>query len=87
MHDCQSLAHVRWECKYHVVIIPKYRRSVLYGQLRRRVGRILRELCEKRGVELIEGKTMADHVPEGPTLRERPLRGAFLNPRPLGVVD
>ena len=62
MHDWQSLAHVRWECKYHVVIIPKYRRKVLYGRLRRRVGRILRELCEQRGVELLEGKAAIDHV-------------------------
>ena len=62
MHDWRSLAHVRWECKYHVVIIPKFRRKILYGQLRKRVGRILRELCDQRGVELIEGKAMADHV-------------------------
>ena len=62
MHDWQSLAHVRWECKYHVVIIPKYRRKVIYGRLRRRVGRILRELCEQRGVELLEGHACADHV-------------------------
>ena len=62
MHDWQSLAHVRWECKYHVVIIPKFRRKSLYGQLRKQVGRILRELCDQRGVELIEGKAIADHV-------------------------
>ena len=62
MHEWQSLAHVRWECKYHVVIMPKFRRKVLYGRLRRQVGRILRELCDQRGVELIEGKAMADHV-------------------------
>ena len=62
MHEWASLSHVRWECKYHVVIIPKYRKKVLYGQLRRRVGRILRELCEQRGVELVEGNAMSDHV-------------------------
>ena len=62
MHDWQSLSHVRWECKYHVVIIPKFRKKALYGQLRKRVGPILRELCEQRGVELIEGHTMPDHV-------------------------
>ena len=62
MHDWQSLAHVRWECKYHVVIIPKFRRKIIYGQLRRQVGRILRELCAQRGVELIEGKALVDHV-------------------------
>jgi putative transposase len=62
MHDWQSLSHVRWECKYHVVIVPKYRRKALYGKLRRRVGPILRDLCEQRGVELVEGHTMPDHV-------------------------
>ena len=48
--------------KYHVVIIPKFRKKMIYGQLRQQVGRILRELCDQRGVELIEGKAMADHV-------------------------
>ena len=62
MHEWQSLSHLRWECKYHIVIIPKYRRKVLYGRVRREVGRILRELCEQRGVELVEGKAMPDHV-------------------------
>lgn len=62
MHEWQSLAHVRWECKYHVVIIPKYRRKVLYGRLRHRIGRILRELCRQRSVELLEGHCMADHI-------------------------
>ena len=62
MHEWASLSHVRWECKYHVVIIPKYRRKVLYGHLKKRIGPILRQLCEQRGVELVEGKAMADHV-------------------------
>jgi putative transposase len=62
MQDWQSLAHVRWECKYHVVIIPKYRRIMFYGRLRREIGRILRELCEQWGVELLEGKAALDHV-------------------------
>jgi putative transposase len=62
MHEWESLSHVRWECKYHVVIIPKYRKKVLYGQLRKRVGRILRELCAQRGIELVEGNAMADHI-------------------------
>ena len=61
MYDWQSLAHVRWECKYHVIIIPKFRRT-LYGQLRRQVGRILRESCAQRSVELMEGKAMANHA-------------------------
>ena len=62
MHEWESLSHVRWECKYHIVIIPKYRKKVLYGQLRKRVGRIIRELCEQRGVELVEGNAMPDHI-------------------------
>jgi len=62
MHDWQSLSHVRWDCKYHVVIIPKYRRKVFYGRLRRQVGTILRELCRPRGVDLVEGHAMPDHV-------------------------
>jgi putative transposase len=62
MEDWQSLAHVRCECKYHVVIIPKYRRKVLYGKMRKQVGVILRELCRQRGIELREGHLMPDHV-------------------------
>ena len=50
MHDWESLSHVRWDCKYHVVIVPKYRRRALYGKFRRDVGRILRDLCRQRGV-------------------------------------
>jgi putative transposase len=62
MHDWQSLAHVRWECKYHVVIVPKYRHKVFFGKTRRQIGPILRQLCRQRGVELLEGHAMADHV-------------------------
>jgi len=62
LHDWQSLSHVRWDCKYHVVIIPKYRRKVLYGKLRRQVGAILRDLCRQKGIELVEGHAMPDHV-------------------------
>ena len=62
MHEWQSLSHVKWECKYHVVIIPKYRKKLLYGKLRKQVGPILRNLCQQKGVELIEGHAMPDHV-------------------------
>ena len=62
MHEWQSLSHVRWDCKYHVVIIPKYRRKVFYGRLRRQIGPILRDLCRQRGIELLEGHAMPDHV-------------------------
>ena len=62
MHEWQTLSHVRWDCKYHVVIIPKYRRKVLYGKLRRQIGAILRELCRQRGIELLEGHALPDHI-------------------------
>ena len=62
MKDWQSQAHVKWECKYHVVILPKYRRKTLYGRVRREVGRILRDLCRQKGLELVEGKAMPDHI-------------------------
>ena len=62
MHDWQSLSHVRWDCKYHVVIVPKYRKKVIYGKLKRRVGPILRELCQQRGVAILEGHAMSDHI-------------------------
>jgi putative transposase len=62
MHEWQSLSHVRWECKYHVVIVPKYRHKVFYGKPRKRVGEILRDLCRQRGVELLEGRAMPDHI-------------------------
>ena len=62
MRDIESLSHVRWDCKYHVVFVPKYRKKVLYGRLRRQVGALLRELCRQRGLELLEGHAMPDHV-------------------------
>ena len=62
MHDFESLAHVKWDCKYHVVFIPKYRRKVLFGKLRKAVGRILRELWEQKGIALLEGHAAADHI-------------------------
>ena len=62
MRNWESLSHVRWDCKYHVVFIPKYRKKVMYGKLRKKVGEILRNLCRQRGVELIEGHAMPDHI-------------------------
>ena len=62
MHDRQSLSHVRWDCKYHVVFVPKYRTKTLYGKFRNQVGEILRELCRQRGVELLDGHLMPDHI-------------------------
>ena len=62
MKDFDSLSHVRWECKYHVIWIPKYRRKVIFGDLRKKVGRILRELCEQKNIDMLEGHAMEDHV-------------------------
>ena len=62
MHDWTSLSHVRWDCKYHVVFVPKYRKRKLYGKFRGRVGVIFRELCKQKEVELLEGHLMPDHV-------------------------
>jgi putative transposase len=62
MHDWESQAHVKWDCKYHLVFVPKYRRKAIYGSLRQKIGRILRELCDQLGVELLEGHALADHV-------------------------
>lgn len=60
--DTQSLAHTTWECKYHIVFAPKYRRQVIYGQIKADVGKILRDLCTRRGIEIIEAECCADHV-------------------------
>ena len=60
MKEWQSLAHTKWECKYHVVFVPKYRRKVFYGKLRNRIGGILRELCIYKGLELLGRHAMPD---------------------------
>ena len=58
----KSLAHTKWECKYHVVWIPKYRRKRLFGEVRKELGSVLRELAKQKQCEIIEGKMMVDHV-------------------------
>ena len=62
MDDFQSLSHSRWECKYHVVFIPKYRRKALYGEVRRQLGALFRTLAEQRESAVEEGHLMPDHV-------------------------
>ena len=62
MRDWQSQSHVRRYCRYHIVIVPKYRRKAIYGVLRKEIGRILKELRGQFGVELVEGYAMSDHV-------------------------
>ena len=61
MNDDSSLSHTRWNCKYHVVFVPKYRRKVIYGKLRADIGAILRQLCAYKDVEIIEAHAMPDH--------------------------
>ena len=62
MNDDLSLSHTRWNCKYHIVFIPKYRRKAIYGKLRSDIGVILRQLCEYKGVEIMEAHAMSDHI-------------------------
>lgn len=62
LNDIHSLSHTKWNCKYHIVFAPKYRRKVFYREKRREVGKILRQLCEWRGVRLVEGEVCPDHV-------------------------
>ena len=62
MNDNKSLAHSKWNCKYHIVFVPKYRRKEVYGKLRVDIGRILRKLCDQKGVEIIEAEACVDHI-------------------------
>ena len=62
MDDINSLSHSRWRCKYHIVIAPKYRRQVIYREIKRDIGTIQRKLCEMKGVEIIEAELCPDHV-------------------------
>jgi putative transposase len=62
MKDYKSLSHTRWDCKYHIVFIPKKRKKVIYGGLRKYLGEILHELAKQKGIEILEGHLMRDHV-------------------------
>ena len=62
MREWQSLAHVKWECKYHVVIVPKYRRKTLFGHVRTRVGKLFQQLGRQKEIGLVEGHVMPDDV-------------------------
>ena len=59
--DNESLSHTKWNCKYHVVFAPKYRRRVIYGRLKVEIGSILRDLCARKGIEIIEAEACPDH--------------------------
>ena len=60
--DTESLAHTKWNCKYHIVFAPKYRRQVIYGKIKSDIGQILRKLYEYKGVEIIEAEACPDHI-------------------------
>ena len=62
MNSVQSLSHTAWECKYHVVWIPKYRKKQLYGKLRKHLGTYLKDLARQKDSEILEGHLMADHI-------------------------
>ena len=62
MREWQSQSHARWYCRYHVVWVPKYRKRAIFGEVRRGIGRIVRQLCEQHGIELVEGRALVDHV-------------------------
>ena len=62
MNDINSLAHTKWNCKYHIVFAPKYRRKVFFGEKRREIGIILRQLCEGKKVTIVEAEVCPDHI-------------------------
>jgi len=62
MNDIKSISHTSWNCKYHIVFAPKYRRKVFYGEKRREIGEILRELCTWKGIKIDEAEVCPDHV-------------------------
>ena len=62
LNDINSLSHSKWNCKYHIVFAPKYRRKIFYGEKKAAIGKILRQLCEWKGVKIIEAEACPDHV-------------------------
>ena len=60
--DTDSLAHTQWNCKYHIVFAPKYRRQIIYGKIKSDIGTMLRKLCEYKGIEIIEAEACKDHI-------------------------
>lgn len=62
MNDIKSLSHSKYRCQYHIVFAPKYRRKEIYGQIKADIGKILRMLCEQKGVEILEAEACPDHI-------------------------
>lgn len=61
-NDLESLSHTKWRCQYHIVITPKYRRQIIYGKYKVEIGKILRTICERYEVEIIEANACVDHI-------------------------
>ena len=62
MGDTNSLSHTKWNSKYHIVFAPKYRRKIIYGELKVEIGKILRQLCEWKGIKIISAELCSDHI-------------------------
>jgi len=62
MNDTNSLAHTKWNCKYHIVFAPKYRKKILYGEMKAEIGKILRELCDWKQIKIVEAEVCPDHI-------------------------
>ena len=60
--DTNSLAHTKWNCKYHIVFAPKYRRQIIYGKIKVDIGKMLRKLCEYKQIEILEAEACKDHI-------------------------
>ena len=60
--DMNSLSHTKWNCKYHIVFAPKYRRQIIYGKIKNDVGKIIRKLCAQKGVNILEATACPDHI-------------------------
>lgn len=61
-NDYESLSHTKWRCQYHIILTPKYRRQVIYGKYKKEIGKILRTLCERNGIEILEANACKDHI-------------------------
>ena len=61
-NDYESLSHTKWRCQYHIILTPKYRRQIIYGKYKIEIGKILRTLCERNGIEIIEANACKDHI-------------------------
>ena len=60
--DINSLAHTKWQCKYHIIFAPKYRRKIIYKKIRADIGKILKDLCTRKGIEIIAAEACPDHI-------------------------